>query len=71
MSRAGVMAGLVLALSVNVSRATCVGDCGGDTIVTVDELVIMGNIALGHQAPSACPPGRQRRHLGQRCVAEQ
>jgi hypothetical protein len=35
----------------------CSGDCGGDNEVTVGELIILVNIALEQQAPSACPNG--------------
>jgi hypothetical protein len=36
-------------------ETTCVGDCGDDTQVTVDELITGVNIALGIVLPSACP----------------
>jgi hypothetical protein len=36
---------------------TCVGDCGNDGSVTVDELLTMVNIALGNANVSACAPG--------------
>ncbi len=35
----------------------CVGDCGGDHVVTVDELLTMVNIALGNASVSDCLPG--------------
>lgn len=35
----------------------CTGDCSADGEVTVDELLLMVNIALGSADPSACPPG--------------
>jgi hypothetical protein len=35
----------------------CVGDCNGDTSVTVDELLAMVNIALSSAGTSDCPPG--------------
>jgi hypothetical protein len=35
----------------------CVGDCGGDGQVTVDELVTMVNIALGNVSVSTCAAG--------------
>jgi len=35
----------------------CVGDCNGDGSVTVNELILMVNIALGILPPSACPAG--------------
>jgi len=34
--------------------ATCIGDCGGDGSVTIDELVRSVNIALGNAAVDAC-----------------
>lgn len=37
------------------SASACVGDCGGDGEVTVDELITGVNIALGVTAQSACP----------------
>jgi len=35
--------------------STCYGDCNGDGMVTVNELVTLVNIALGDQTASACP----------------
>ncbi|HVP11298.1 MAG TPA: hypothetical protein VMV94_08955 [Phycisphaerae bacterium] len=35
----------------------CVGDCGGDGTVTVDELLTMVNIALGNTTVCACETG--------------
>lgn len=35
----------------------CVGDCDGDGVVTVNELIVMVNIALGNLSPSACTAG--------------
>jgi hypothetical protein len=35
----------------------CVGDCNGDSQVTVDEIVTMVNIALGSSPVSGCPAG--------------
>lgn len=55
--RACVVVGLVLAISVQGSRATCVGDCGGDIVVTVDEIIVMVRIVLGEAPVSACPSG--------------
>ena len=37
------------------AAANCAGDCGGDEIVTVDELVQGVNIALGLDSISSCP----------------
>src|ERR1700687_4124972 len=39
----------------SVSPAECVGDCGGDGAVTIDELLIGVNIALGRATLDACP----------------
>lgn len=39
------------------ARAACTGDCNGNGEVTVDEILIMVNIALGNAAPSACAAG--------------
>ena len=33
---------------------TCVGDCGADRQVTVDEILTMVNVALGNTHLSAC-----------------
>jgi hypothetical protein len=35
--------------------AVCVGDCNGDGMVTVNELITGVNIALGHQPVTNCP----------------
>ena len=35
----------------------CTGDCDGTRSVTVDELITLGNIALGNAQASACPRG--------------
>jgi len=35
----------------------CVGDCNQDQVVTVDDLLIMVNIALGSASLSICPEG--------------
>jgi hypothetical protein len=34
---------------------SCTGDCNGDRMVTVDELLLGVNISLGLASPSACP----------------
>jgi predicted acyl esterase len=39
------------------ARATCVGDCDGNGTVTVDELVVMVNIALGTAPVASCANG--------------
>jgi len=40
-----------------VAGQACVGDCGQDGLVTVDELVTMVNIALGSTETSECTAG--------------
>jgi hypothetical protein len=40
-----------------VPTPLCVGDCNGDGVVTVDELLTMVNIALGNDEVSTCEPG--------------
>ena len=42
------------------AQPVCDGNCNDDTEVTVDELMIMVNIALGSAAVGACPPGDTR-----------
>jgi len=37
------------------ASAICAGDCDGDGVVTVDEVVTLVNIALAAAPPSACP----------------
>jgi len=37
------------------TAAPCVGDCNGDHMVSINELIIGVNIALGSQPVSACP----------------
>ncbi len=39
------------------SSPTCTGDCSGDSVVTVDEIVTMVNIALGTADISSCEAG--------------
>jgi len=36
---------------------SCAGDCNGDGTVSIGELVILVNIALGNLQSSACPAG--------------
>jgi hypothetical protein len=35
----------------------CVGDCNGDMVVTIGDLLTMVNIALGRASISICPQG--------------
>lgn len=51
---------LVIGLPAPLARGTgaaaaCVGDCHADGAVTVDELVLAVNIALGQAGPATCP----------------
>jgi hypothetical protein len=39
------------------SPGPCAGDCNGDGVVTVNELVIMVNVALGGLSDADCLPG--------------
>ena len=39
------------------ARASCVGDCGADQVVTVEEIISMVNIALGTVGINACRAG--------------
>jgi len=49
---------LTLGLTPRTARADeCTGDCDGDGQVTVNELILMVNIALGSADVSACPIG--------------
>lgn len=55
---AGVMAlALVLAFAPPRARAACVGDCHGDGEVTVDEIIVMVNVALETAQLTSCPSG--------------
>ncbi|MBI3786412.1 MAG: hypothetical protein HY270_23740, partial [Deltaproteobacteria bacterium] len=47
----------LLTLRTVPALAACVGDCGEDDEVTVDELITMVNIALESTPVSACPVG--------------
>src|SRR5206468_2369129 len=40
-----------------VQVGSCSGDCDGNGDVTVDELIVMVNIALGDRQAAACPNG--------------
>ena len=51
---AGTFAGGVFAIEL---LGPCTGDCSGENIVTVDELLTMVNIALGKAAATACEAG--------------
>jgi hypothetical protein len=49
--------------------ALCVGDCAGNGEVTVDELLLMVNIALGNALPSQCVAG-DKNHDGEITIDE-
>ncbi len=48
---------LVLLLVSGSARAQCVGDCDVSNNVTVDEVVVMVNVALGLGSVGSCTPG--------------
>jgi uncharacterized repeat protein (TIGR01451 family) len=48
-------AAIALCASGEAVAQTCVGDCNGDGRVTINELILGVNIALGQQPVSACP----------------
>lgn len=41
--------------SPNTTPGTCIGDCGGNGVVSVEDLVTLVDIALGDLSASACP----------------
>jgi hypothetical protein len=57
---AAVLIGGALLVARTAEAATpdanqCFGDCNGDRVVRIDELILAVNIALGRIPPSACP----------------
>jgi len=46
---------LSFVLPSSTARAACPGDCNGDGVVTINELILAVNIALGDAPISACP----------------
>jgi hypothetical protein len=40
---------------------SCRGDCNGDDTVSIDELTVLVNVALGQSTPAACPAGDANR----------
>ena len=57
-SEVSMLCVLVLLGATSVARAqtpTCTGDCNGDGMVTINELILGVSIALGSQPLSACP----------------
>ena len=47
--------------SPHVALAACVGDCDGSGDVTVSEIILMVNIALGTASVESCAGRRSRR----------
>ena len=52
-----MLVGLALLVANPGRSAALVGDCGNDGEVTIEEVTLIVNIALGNQPASACPPG--------------
>ncbi len=52
---AATLSAWLTALPVSAAPLSCLGDCNGDGAVTVNELVLGVNIALGVAMPAACP----------------
>ncbi len=50
-----LIAAVLVPRAVSAQHGTCVGDCGGDGSVTVDEIIVGVNIALGLAPVEACP----------------
>ena len=44
-------------ITVSLVTGSCIGDCDGSAVVTVDELLTMVNIALGDAQVSDCEAG--------------
>jgi hypothetical protein len=57
MRRIGSVVALALLglVATSSARGECVGDCSGTNMVTIANLIVGVNIALGSQPPSACP----------------
>lgn len=55
MARVTILMFLVLTLAVPRAEARCAGDCGGDGVVTVNELITGVNLALGGGPTGQCP----------------
>jgi hypothetical protein len=53
---AAVLGALLAVAASSVARAqTCPGDCNGDGVISVDEMIVAANIALGTLSLRACP----------------
>lgn len=55
LSMVGALAFIGLAAAPMARAQVCVGDCNGDGMVMINELVVGVNIALGSQSIDACP----------------
>jgi hypothetical protein len=56
LSMLGALAVLALLVAPATHAQTCVGDCNGDGMVSINELIVGVNIDLGSQPASKCPP---------------
>lgn len=65
------MVGLLVLVASAPARAICPGDCNGDGVVTVGEVVTVINIVLGDLPPSACPDGGSSFGIGEAIAAAQ
>jgi YD repeat-containing protein len=50
-------AGNIISKQLSLTPAACTGDCNGNTQVTVNEIIVLVNIALGSAEPTACAAG--------------
>jgi hypothetical protein len=50
-----LVAAFVLLAAGNPTQAQCVGDCDGDGVVTVAEIILAVGIAIAARQPEACP----------------
>lgn len=71
MMRRGWVVGLALVLAAAPVRAQCPGDCDGDGIVTVADVITVVNIALGVLPASACPGSGSNAGIGEAIAAVQ
>jgi hypothetical protein len=54
----GLIVGLITTpIASSVSALDCVGDCGRDGAVTIDELLTMVSVALGRAEANTCAAG--------------
>ncbi len=52
---AGCLLAAVICASTTRAAAACVGDCNGNGVVAINELILGVNVALGSASTSACP----------------